>query len=321
MNKGYIFFAIAFFAISLSYGITVERTAVPAADFGEQVEITFFINPDGIQKFDFTETLPAQWEILSWGVQGISKESVLFSQTTPEILENSKTVYSWAFENALEPITLTYIVVVNSVGEVDLKTMWFYEEQIESQENEFFVRSTGVVCGDNICQSAYGENLINCPGDCPFKSTPYFWISLLLFATIIVVTGVIYRESKKIKMPKRGLQPPIFQIQKNQAVKTIKKPEKVIHFEIKERTTADFPKPPVMEQKTKPKERIVRSKPKAFSKKPKTSKKKAKKTTKKPAKPKKKQVKKIKKTAKRNKPEKFYKDTLSRLEKIKKELK
>lgn len=65
------------------------------------------------------------------------------------------------------------------------------------------------VCGNNICESALGENNIVCPADCRQVKPPFLMLFVLVSATFLCLSGLAYREylmywvKKHVKRKKR----------------------------------------------------------------------------------------------------------------------
>jgi hypothetical protein len=300
--KKILFVLMLFLAISLSQAVTVERSMNSAIDFGKTLAITFIINPENSTSFEFTDAVPTEWQFVDWNIQGINKENVVFSNTATSLSDNSKEIYKWKFENATGLITLTYDIIVKTAGEEKLTALWIVGNGIESKESTIVVRSTGAVCGNAICETAYGENNFTCPTDCNFKMNVFFWLGLLLTATIISISGIYFREYNKVKaMPRQ-------------------KPKghtQVIAFEMKERPKEISQIKTIREQ---PRQKIVKQRTQRKTvKQSRVQPKKKAETSRKKSKPKKIARKPVTRPSK-NKSEKLYKETLSRLDKIKKGL-
>lgn len=256
---------VAFLAVSLSNALTVDREMVSAIDANKELTIKFIINPETTQNFEFTDALPTEWQFVSWDVQGIPKETVSFSHSPTSSMDQQKEIYRWQFSNANSSIILTYSVIPKTTGDKILTAVWTHDNQVESKDSEIFVREAGIICGNGICESGYGENNVNCSLDCKTKvANPFFWLALLILATVLSISGLFFREYEKVKPQAPKTQP--------------KGPTKVIKFEVREKKeeTPRFQIPAIAPKRTETvihvatksvKARIARKKPRKATKK------------------------------------------------------
>lgn len=192
---------ILFLIFSAVNCITVERELQKTIHFNEILEIKIKINPEGIKNFEFTDAIPKEWDFISWNVT-INETKVSFS--SHQLPYDDRIVYKWIFSNVSEPFELNYYVIPKTIGATKLTMLWKYGNNFSSKESEIFVKAVGPVCGNDICESGYGENNINCPTDCKFKANPYPWLFILLLSTFILILGIAYKlKSKKFYKRKK----------------------------------------------------------------------------------------------------------------------
>jgi len=163
------------------------------------------------EKFDIAQIIPAGWQIISWGTEGIAKEELTAETKEIEYAGNPSTAYHWASSKA-GTFNITFTLVPLSFGQQEITTLWVYPGSFDSKSFSINVWSQ-TICGNGICESALGENSLTCPADCKPVKLSLFWVILLVAATFIAISGIAYREylmywlkkprKHKIKLPRR----------------------------------------------------------------------------------------------------------------------
>jgi hypothetical protein len=202
--KKFIFLiAVSLLVIGVSFAqIDISRTSSSPVQVNEPYTATLKTGAVTYSQFDIAELLPVGWELTDWGVSG-NASAVKFEHSTTSYIGSVREVYKWSFsEAAPNGAEVRYTAIPRRAGSFNITTMTTYTSPagFSSSENKIFVGGTtpNMMCGNNICESIYGENLFTCPQDCRFNllSNPMVMLSVLILAMAIIFAGLAYREYK-----------------------------------------------------------------------------------------------------------------------------
>ncbi|MCD6547545.1 MAG: hypothetical protein J7K22_03265 [Nanoarchaeota archaeon] len=192
--KKLVFFALMFFMFSIAYSKVSVQTNIPER-LTYKVPVNMIINiSSDSQKYDVALITPIGWDVIWYNVStssGFDKKDSLY-------LGQESTVFRWIFRNVSEKnvyINLSFVPL--STGEFKVYVLWTYPGGFSSKE---FKVSLTPVCGNYICEP--GESVFICPIDCGLFSKT-FLVLILIAATFIVVSGVLYQEYIKYKVRRR----------------------------------------------------------------------------------------------------------------------
>jgi hypothetical protein len=239
LKKIIFLIVISLLVISISAAeIDVSRTASESIQVNEPYTATLKTGTVTYSQFDIAELLPVGWELVDWSVSG-NASAVNFEHSTTSYIGSVREVYKWSFsEAAANGIELGYTAIPRRAGSFNITTMLTYSSPagFSSAENKIFVGGTtpGMMCGNNICESLYGENVFTCPQDCRFNmlTNPMVMLSVLILAMAIIFAGLAYREYKmygpewakpKLSVLDRPVEEVVFQEEKQVKVVAQKK--------------------------------------------------------------------------------------------------
>jgi len=178
--------------ISLASGFEFSASVPENVSYSKPFNISVQINPGNETMFDLVALFPTGWSVTNWStnVEGVSLE-----HRDTNYMGKDVSAFRWRFNEVTGDVNLKVEVMPSGVGD-KVSFVWVYPNGFSSQE---YGIKMSAACGNGICEK--GENVFTCPSDCPYFPQ-MFWVAVLLIATGIAVTGVIYREYLKVEKKK-----------------------------------------------------------------------------------------------------------------------
>jgi hypothetical protein len=142
-----VILTISILSVPVSAQIFVERSLQDSALFGEEVVVSFDIDPTKtISNFDFVELIPLDWEIDEWWIDGYNNESIDY--TIWEYNYSGK-IYSanhWKFnEDFSDQVIINYKMTPSEKGKFILTAIWTFPEGFSSDSKVFVVTSAAPI--------------------------------------------------------------------------------------------------------------------------------------------------------------------------------
>jgi hypothetical protein len=203
LKKIIFLIVVSLLVISISAAdIGISRTASEPVQVNEPYTATLKTGAVTYSQFDIAELLPVGWELVDWSASG-NASAVKFEHSTTSYIGSVREVYKWSFsEAAANGVEVKYTAIPRRAGSFNITTMTTYSSPagFSSAENKIFVGGTtpNMMCGNDICELLYGENVFTCPQDCRFNmlTNPMVMLSVLILAMAIIFSGLAYREYK-----------------------------------------------------------------------------------------------------------------------------
>lgn len=196
---------LLFLVTAVSAQPNVERSAPMTAVLNDTITVTLKVEAKDPQTaLDVIEFLPQGWEVVSWDVSNYNKSLVTYEYASQRTFAGKdRSAAHWGLTNVFGDVTITYQTKAVTGVYAEFITVWTYPEGFSSKTSLATVLPKAGVpyCGNGMCDT--GENIFNCPQDCPVATQiRVFPIDLTLLAVFSIIGLVIVIVTYRYKVQK-----------------------------------------------------------------------------------------------------------------------